>query len=102
MWIGKEKRVDPWCVPPSGILKFNVDGASRGRASPTGIGGVLHNDKGKIFGNVYQRCMMRIRECPLGHCSSNKSNYMGCPSLELFCHFCFILCNLVNSLSEMF
>lgn len=87
--LGKEKRVDPWCVPPSGILKFNVDGASRGRAGPTGIGGVLHNDKGKIFGNVFQRCMMQIREGPLGHCSSNKSQLYGMSKSRTILSFLF-------------
>lgn len=32
--------------PPSGTLKFNVDGASRGKSGPAGIGGVLRDHSG--------------------------------------------------------
>lgn len=32
-----------------GSLKFNVDGAVRGKLGPTGIGGVLGNYKWKVF-----------------------------------------------------
>eukprot|EP00268_Persea_americana_P068026 TRINITY_DN9427_c0_g1_i1.p1 TRINITY_DN9427_c0_g1~~TRINITY_DN9427_c0_g1_i1.p1 ORF type:complete len:120 (+),score=19.95 TRINITY_DN9427_c0_g1_i1:825-1184(+) len=37
-------------VPPSlGVLKFNVDGAARGKPRPAGIGGVLRNSKGEVL-----------------------------------------------------
>ena len=32
-----------------GVLKFNMDGALRGKLGPTGIRGVLHNSKGDII-----------------------------------------------------
>ena len=38
-----------WIPPPTGILKFNVDGATRGKLGPAGIGGVLRNDKGEVL-----------------------------------------------------
>ena len=38
-----------WCLPLEGVLKFNVDGASRGKLGPAGIGGVLHNFKGGVL-----------------------------------------------------
>ena len=34
--------------PRPGILKLNLDGASRGNLGPAGYGGVIHNDKGDI------------------------------------------------------
>lgn len=37
-------------MPPIGILKFNMDGAARGKPSPAGIGWMLHNDNGDILG----------------------------------------------------
>ena len=44
----KERRsISP--KPPSyGVLKFNVDGASRDKPGPAGIGGVLCNSKGDV------------------------------------------------------
>ncbi|XVF53979.1 hypothetical protein PTKIN_Ptkin05aG0144200 [Pterospermum kingtungense] len=35
-----------WSQPPSGSVKFNVDGSSLGNSNPTGIGGVLRNHLG--------------------------------------------------------
>lgn len=37
-----------WAPPPSGTLKFNVDGASRGKSGLAGIGGVLRDHSGSI------------------------------------------------------
>lgn len=45
----KEKWVVSWSLPPSIVLKFNADGATRDKPGPVSIGGVLHNDKGKFF-----------------------------------------------------
>lgn len=42
------KRVS-WCPPPDGILKFNVDGVTRGKPKLAGIGGVLYNSEGKVL-----------------------------------------------------
>lgn len=30
-------------------LKFNVDGAAKGKAGPTGVGGVLRDHKGDVL-----------------------------------------------------
>ena len=38
-----------WSPSPCGILKFNVDGTSRGNSRPTGIGEVLCNSKGEVL-----------------------------------------------------
>ena len=38
-----------WSPPPIGWLKFNVDGATRGKPGPTGIGGVLRNCNGDVL-----------------------------------------------------
>lgn len=44
----KVRKMD-FCVPPSqGVLKFNVDGATRGKPDPAGIGGVLRNSDGVV------------------------------------------------------
>ena len=45
----KERRLVP-CPPlPTRVLKFNVDGASRGKPRPMGIRCVLHNRKGEVL-----------------------------------------------------
>eukprot|EP00253_Pinus_taeda_P036043 PITA_36043 len=38
-----------WHMPPTGFLKLNFDGASRGNPGPAGIGGVIRNHKGEIL-----------------------------------------------------
>ena len=38
-----------WYPPPLGVVKFNVDGASRGKPGPAGIGGVLRYCKGEVL-----------------------------------------------------
>ena len=45
----KDRKVVGWCPPPSGWIKFNVDGAAKGKPGPAGIGGVLRNDKGEVL-----------------------------------------------------
>lgn len=46
---GRGKRVIPWSSLPPVVLKFNVDGDSRGKLGPAGISGVLHNSKGEVL-----------------------------------------------------
>lgn len=39
-----------WALaPPSGVLKFNVDGEAREKTGPAGLGGVLRNGKGEVL-----------------------------------------------------
>lgn len=44
-----KKKVVKWVVPPLGSCKFNVDGEARGKPDPAGIGGVLHDDRGRML-----------------------------------------------------
>ena len=44
----KEKRSVLWSPPHYGVLKFNVDGASRIKPGPARIG-VLRNSRGEIL-----------------------------------------------------
>ena len=44
----KVRRSVPWSPPPTGALKFNVDGVSRGKLGPAGIG-VSCNSKGEVL-----------------------------------------------------
>eukprot|EP00268_Persea_americana_P009152 TRINITY_DN13625_c0_g1_i4.p1 TRINITY_DN13625_c0_g1~~TRINITY_DN13625_c0_g1_i4.p1 ORF type:complete len:159 (-),score=28.79 TRINITY_DN13625_c0_g1_i4:37-513(-) len=45
----KEKMKVCRCLPPYGVLKFNVDGAAKGKPGLTGIEGVLRNHKGEVI-----------------------------------------------------
>lgn len=45
----KGRRVAQWSPPPLGVLKFNVDRATRGKPGLTGIGGVLCNNNGEVL-----------------------------------------------------
>lgn len=45
-----------WKWPPSGFLKLNFDGASRGNPGPADIGGVLRNSEGEIR-YIYSRAL---------------------------------------------
>ena len=47
--LPKVRRSTLCSPPPLSVLKFNVDGATRGKPGPTGIGGVLHNNKGGVL-----------------------------------------------------
>ena len=42
------KTITSWCPPPSGFMKFNVDGSVRGKPGPSGIGGVLRYELGMV------------------------------------------------------
>ena len=44
-----EPRCKSWECPTMGFMKFNVDGASRGKPGHAGIGGLLRDDKGKVW-----------------------------------------------------
>lgn len=46
-WTETQKNVK-MDSSPSGVLKFNVDGGSKGKPHPTGIGHVLRNGSGDI------------------------------------------------------
>ncbi|XXG74166.1 hypothetical protein AAC387_Pa07g2955 [Persea americana] len=43
------KKVMLWAPPNVGLLKFNVDGAAKGKPEPAGIGGVLRNSGGLVL-----------------------------------------------------
>lgn len=45
------RKGDPslWSPPPCGVLKFNVDGALKGKLGPVGIREVLGNYKGEVL-----------------------------------------------------
>lgn len=45
----KVRKSVSWVPPLPGSLKFNVDGAARGKPGPAGIGGVLRNYKGEVL-----------------------------------------------------
>ena len=45
----KKKMKVCWCLPPFGVLKFNVDAAAKGKLGLAGIGGVLRNHKGEVI-----------------------------------------------------
>lgn len=43
------KSIVMWLPPPKGMVKFNVDGASRGYPDEVGIGGALKDEGGKLL-----------------------------------------------------
>lgn len=45
----KERMSILWFPPPLDMLKFNVDGAARGKLGPTSIEGVLLNSNGEVL-----------------------------------------------------
>ena len=45
----KRSKVADWLPPAADVLKFNVDGSSRGKPGPSGIGGVLRDMYGKVI-----------------------------------------------------
>lgn len=49
MGVCKRKMKVSWRFPSKGTLKFNVDGAAKGKPGLVGIGGVLKNHKGEIM-----------------------------------------------------
>ncbi|XVE54848.1 hypothetical protein DITRI_Ditri03aG0115400 [Diplodiscus trichospermus] len=44
----KVRHLLNWCNSPQRVLKFNVDGSSRGKPGPTGIGGVMRDHSGCV------------------------------------------------------
>lgn len=49
VWGADQSGLVPCSPLPIRVLKFNVDGASRGKPRPTGIRCVLHNSKGEVL-----------------------------------------------------
>ena len=45
----KKKHLVTWSPPSPNVLKFNVDGAARGKPGPANIGGILRNYKGDVL-----------------------------------------------------
>nr|GEZ85358.1 reverse transcriptase [Tanacetum cinerariifolium] len=45
----KNDHNQEWCPPIMGSLKFNVDGAARGKSGPASIGGLLRNNCGVVL-----------------------------------------------------
>lgn len=50
----KKRRVVSWSPPP-GVLKFNVDGAARGKSGPARIGRGPCNDRGETFDAILSK-----------------------------------------------
>ena len=46
----KAARKCEWCPPDPGLLRFIVDGASRGNPGDSRVGGVLRNYEGMVLG----------------------------------------------------
>lgn len=60
--LEKKKAIkQKWNTPTAGWLKFNLDGATRGKLGPTGIGGILRN-KGELVLTFSQLEGERIKE----------------------------------------
>jgi hypothetical protein len=38
-----------WSPPPTGFIKINFDGASKGNPGPVGFGGIIENSEGEIL-----------------------------------------------------
>lgn len=47
--LQKERKLEAWTSPSPGVLKFNVDGATRRKLGHVGIGGALRNKKGVVL-----------------------------------------------------
>ena len=45
----KKKGLVSRCPSPCGVLKFNADGAAKGKPDLAAIGGVLRNQKGEVL-----------------------------------------------------
>lgn len=56
-----------------GALNFNVDGASRGKPGPAGIGGVLRNNDGIV---------LALFSKPMGSMESNKADLLFLFSIQ--------------------
>ncbi|XVF62078.1 hypothetical protein PTKIN_Ptkin08bG0188300 [Pterospermum kingtungense] len=51
---GSGRKLAKWTRPKDGTVKFNVDKSSRGKPSPTGIGGLLRDHTGKELIRFYK------------------------------------------------
>ncbi|KAK4856094.1 hypothetical protein QYF36_014035 [Acer negundo] len=80
----QRRLVTRWCPPTEGVLKFNVDGSSRGNPGPAGIGGILCNNVGDSicmfssflgdgFSSAASEISANLKACEL--CDSN-----NCPA----------------------
>lgn len=38
-----------WSTPPKGSCKFNMDGATKSKPGPAGIGVMIHDDRGRMI-----------------------------------------------------
>lgn len=47
--VSKKKRKVSWNSAPTGVLKFNADGAARGKPRLAGSRGMLRNHKRKVL-----------------------------------------------------
>eukprot|EP00268_Persea_americana_P068029 TRINITY_DN9427_c0_g3_i1.p1 TRINITY_DN9427_c0_g3~~TRINITY_DN9427_c0_g3_i1.p1 ORF type:complete len:256 (+),score=22.30 TRINITY_DN9427_c0_g3_i1:1157-1924(+) len=68
-----------WSPSPIGMLKFNVDGAARGKPGPASIGGVLRNSRGEV---------LFMFSKSVGVCDSNKAEVLAIlEALQYFSRF---------------
>ena len=87
----KKKKVLSWCSPPCVVLKFNVDGAAKGK----GIGSILRTHVGEVS-YMFSK-YVGIRD-------SNKAEVMT--NLETLCiyhtsfhHYFIVEIDLLNAIS---
>ncbi|KAK9268800.1 hypothetical protein L1049_000564 [Liquidambar formosana] len=62
----KKVRLIKWHPPPAGVLKLNIDGASKGNPGPSGGGSILRNDLGEVLfttSNFYGYATNIVAEC---------------------------------------
>ncbi|XXG59908.1 hypothetical protein AAC387_Pa04g1911 [Persea americana] len=79
--FSKVRRSVPWSPPPIRVLKFNVDGVSKGKSKQASIGGVLRNFKGGVI-------IMFSKH--IGICDSNEAEVLATlEALQLFPRDCF-------------
>ena len=52
----EERTFVPWFAPLVGTLKFNMDGASRGKPGPAGARRVLCNSNGEVLLIYLEEC----------------------------------------------
>lgn len=78
-------RVAVWQPPAFGLLKFNVDGASKGNPGPSGIGGVVRNHNNTILGYFSKN---------VGHDWAFSAEVKAILHALIFCHQ-FLLSNIV-------
>ncbi|KAK9287494.1 hypothetical protein L1049_015915 [Liquidambar formosana] len=73
----KVRQLKVWQPPPTGSLKFNVDGSARGKPGPGGSGGVLRDESGVVL------CFF---SCPAGVIDSNLAELLAVrEALRIFC-----------------